>query len=193
MITMHSLIQLAILGLASSANLVLDGSFETAGGTCTVGQCSGLLRTFPWLGNPTFLENSWNAAPQLAEISSLIREASDGNFSMDLNEEAPYTLYQEINGFVVGQAYKMTFDVARNDKCEADIAKTGYARIDGSGLDAGIQFSVPVGQVGHSRLLLQLLNTQSTSDLRLLAQYVDLCLITSLLTLHLTQLRLFRT
>jgi hypothetical protein len=69
---------------------------------------------------------------------------------MDLNEQAPYTLFQEVNGFVVGQTYKMSFDISRNDECGADDTKTGYARIYGNGLDTGIQFSVPAGQAGWS-------------------------------------------
>lgn len=147
---MSLFICLSLLGLASCANLVVDGSFEDAGSSsCPIERkwCQGLDSIFPWTKNPQFITNSWTASPEIAEVvTSNYHAASDGSYSMDLNEKSPYTLIQQVKGFVVGQTYKMSFLVSRNDHCDEGIVKSGFARVDGSGLDAGIQFSIPAGQ-----------------------------------------------
>jgi len=141
----QTIISAAILGLAASQNLVKDPSFEQAGSACiALGACTGPVETlFPWITNPNYLENTWTSTASVVAVvpASSTQAASNGAYSMDLNAEEPYSLYQRVDGFVPRLTYKFSFDVKINAEC-GDGIKTGYARVDGNNLEAGISFNV---------------------------------------------------
>ncbi|KAL3894526.1 MAG: hypothetical protein SGCHY_005222, partial [Lobulomycetales sp.] len=103
-----------------SPELLRDSYFENLG----YAACSGAASTCTGT-SADFMANSWNSFPPVYEV----RKAAWQDqiiYGLDMNEQEPYTIFQQVSGLEIGQSYELSVQVSPNSDCGPVFTQTGF-------------------------------------------------------------------
>lgn len=104
-----------LLATGVSGATITNGSFEQPG------TYSGPFTTIQSNSGGLY---GWDVTAGSVDLINTLWQHSDGNYSLDLDGNAPATISQSISGLTVGQTYTVLFDLASNPASAGSIFKT---------------------------------------------------------------------